>query len=307
MSVKAHILQEKSRIPELIELFATGLGTTKKLYWEWRLFSGLGEWNPVAVVAENEQGRLDGMMTAIPVMYGERKLKMLQLCDWVVRPEVRGQGLISKMFGFLTEAYRQQDFDGLMGFPNEQSKPVLTKYQFDHYAAFSSWSTAYRPFYEKRTSEEVWKKETRFLFTETCPSMTVPMRSVRLYRDTAYLEWKYDKNPETRYSWLSIWHDSRCLGYFVYTLTKGRVRTVLNVYDWEFDAQYPTEFAQAIDLLRKQGNSVCIWGKYSEREEFLLQKAKMKKSELGQPLMVKPFDGKTILNDLVITRVDTDF
>lgn len=307
MNNRIFTFQDKNRVSELIELFGTGLGATTEEYWMWRLFSDIGEMNPVAIVCENEQGRLDGMMTAIPAIYGSGETRILQMCDWVVRPEARGQGLISKMYQFITDEYRKLGYDGVSAFANENSKPVVLKYNYKDYGRFSRWSTGFRPFWGKNTTEEIIIKDAKYSFTETCPDFDISVRKKRLYRDQRFLSWKYDQNPETEYTWLSVWKNSLCVGYLVFTLTKGRIRTVVNVYDWDFDERFEAEFAKAITLLCKRGNSVCIWGKYSVKEEQMMSAAGMKKTEIGNPLSVKAFPDKRIPDELILTRVDTDF
>lgn len=310
MSEKVYLFQNPLRTAELIELFATGLGETTKEYWQWRLFSNIGKMNPVAVVAENENGRLDGMLTAIPVIYGdgENAKKALQMCDWVVRPEARGKGIISRLYRYITEIYQNMDFDFLMAFPNENSRPVLEKYQYQNYDAFSSWSTRTHLIHQAPKMDVYQGNVAEYRFTEKCPEIEFLSNKSRLRRDHAYMVWKYDKNPETLYHWLSVWKEQNCIGYFVYTFTKGRLRTVINVYDWEFDKTESTAFSEAISLLNTMGNSVCIWGRYSAYEETLFKHSKMRKKNIGFPLVVKPFDQtKKIPTDLVISRVDTDF
>jgi len=307
MSYQVFIFRDENRIPELMELFATGLGETHVGHWKWRLFSEIGEMNPIAVVCEAENGRLDGMMTAIPVIYGNGRTRILQMCDWVVRPEARGQGLLSMMYRFITEEYQNRGYDGLAGFGNDQSKPVLKKYHYYDYGTFQSWSTPFHLYLKKDEESETLRNGLKFRFSKACPEMKVPVRENRLFRDQAYLVWKYDENPDVAYTWLTVWKDQKCLGYLVYTLTKGRVRTVANIYDWEFDDRYAEAFTAAIKLIRRRANSVCIWGKYGEREEALLQAAGMKKKEIGSPLSVKAYPDKSIPEDLVLTRVDTDF
>lgn len=311
MSEKVFLFQDSSRISELVELFSTGLGETTYEYWKWRLFSDIGEMNPTAVVFENENGRLDGMLTAIPVIYGDEqnRKRALQMCDWVVRPEARGKGILSKMYRYITEIYRDMGFDFLMAFcPNENSRPVFERYQYQNYGIFSRWSTKFHLIFGASKTGVFQGKNAEYRFTENCPDIEFSPNKLRLLRDRFYMEWKFDKDPSVSYSWLSVWKEQKCIGYFVYVFTKGRIRTVVNVYDWEFEKTEPTAFSEAVSLLNTMGNSVCIWGRYSEAENSLFKSAELKEKNMGCQLVVKPFDEtKKIPDGLIFSRVDMDY
>ena len=114
MNFKISRLQEPARIPELIELFKTGLGNTIEEHWIWRLFSdnGLSE-QAFAVIAEDENGKIIAISSVFPAEYYTESgiYRCFQLGDWVVHPEHRGKGLIRGLYNFICEYYQNKQYD----------------------------------------------------------------------------------------------------------------------------------------------------------------------------------------------------
>lgn len=307
MSNRIYVLTDKERLDEVCALFATGLGETTRAHWKWRIFTPNGQLPPEAVVIENEQGRLAGMLSVLPELYGNRAWKCAQLCDWVIHPDFRGQGLLGKLYRYTYERYAELGFDFMIGFPNDHAYPILQKYSFEKETPIGSWNTAKRLLTFRRSVEDTDFKGLTYRFTPACPISSFSPRPDRIFRTPEYMRWKYDSNPDVSFQWLVVWERTQPIGYFVYTCTQGRLRTAVNVYDWDFEPTAQEAFCKAIELLERLGNYVSIWGRYGERERKLLQGAGMTEGIGRTRWMLKALSEKGYPNPLTLTRLDTDY
>lgn len=307
MSNRIYVLKDEDRLDEVCALFATGLGETTRAHWKWRIFTPNGQLPPEAVVIENEQRRLVGMLSVLPELYGDRAQKCAQLCDWVIHPDFRGQGLLGKLYRYTFERYAGLGFDFMVGFPNVHAYPILQKYSFEEKEPIGSWNTAKKPLAFKRPAEDIDFEGLAYRFTPSCPLSSFPTRPDRIFRTPEYMRWKYDANPDVSFQWLVVWERAQPIGYFVYTCTQGRLRTAVNVYDWEFEPTAQEAFRKAIGLLGRLGNYVSIWGRYGEKERKLLQGAGMTEGTGRTKYMLKTLSEKGYPDPLTLTRLDTDY
>lgn len=308
MEDKVFVLKDESRISELIELFQLGLGETKEVHWKWRLFTDNDGQEPEVVVMENAEGKLIGMATIIPVAYGNQEYKGIQLCDWVVHPDFRGQGIIGRLYRYMYTYYESKGYDFLMAFPNENSYPILVKYGFEDCSSPECWNSHKRFYLPHKMKSNMFYKGYSFHITDTCPiQSSILQREGRLYRTPKFLRWKYDLNPDTEFKWLSIWKDQVLYGYFVFTQNRGRINTAVNVYDWDYWTEKDDLFVTAIKQLKQYGNYVSIWGKYDETAKEYLSGASLQRSNAGNKLVMKAMSKKGCPPQLILTRIDTDF
>lgn len=309
MQYSISILSDQSRIPEVIALFRTGLGETSVEHWVWRLFTDNGqEDRPFAVIAEDEAGRMAGISTVIPTRYGVNRKKCVSFGDWVVHPDDRGQGLIRKIFNFICDYFSRLGYDFMLTFPNDNSYPILRRYGFEDLTGVLSWNSRTRPFALRHRPNNRNHQGVSYRFSERCPLTALPnLQENRLYRTPEYLSWKYDQNPDVTYAWLTLWQDSDLLGYFVYTLTKGRLRTAVNVYDWDYYSTQDAPFRYAISLLRGLGSFVSFWGIYSGDSLELLKQSGLQSHPGKTKCIVRPMQPEGLPDQLIITRADTDY
>lgn len=307
MEYTISVFKDKNRIPEIIDLFATGLGKTTEEYWKWRIFTPNGQEQPEAIVVEDESGRLVGVSSVLPEIYGDKERKCAQLCDWVIYPDYRGQGLVGKLYRYAYERYIGFGYDFMIEYPNDNSYPIFQKYGFTEKENVGSWNTSKRLLAVNRPVESQTRNGVEYRFTDTCPVIQFRQRADRMYRIPEFMSWKYDQNPTLRFRWLSVWEGMRLIGYFVYTCTKGRLRTAVNIYDWEFEGSATDEFRVAIGLLNRQGNYVSIWGRYGEVEQKLLHGGGLDPAPAGTRLMLKALSNKGWPEPLTLTRLDTDY
>ena len=70
MEYRIYRLEDESRLGEICQLFATGLGETTEEYWKWRIFTPNGQAQPELIVAEDETGQIIGVSSVLPELYG---------------------------------------------------------------------------------------------------------------------------------------------------------------------------------------------------------------------------------------------
>ncbi|MBQ3177158.1 MAG: GNAT family N-acetyltransferase [Clostridia bacterium] len=311
MEYKISILKDSDRIPELVTLFRTGLGETTEAFWKWRLFTENGQPDqPFAMIIDDEKERMVGISSVLPVLYGygESERKCLQFCDWVVHPEHRGKGLIRMMYDYAYMHFRDKGYDFIMEFPNDNSYPIFQKYGFCEEPHIHCWSSSKHVFIKKEKLHDIHIQDKKVCFSEKCPAeIGTFIRQDRIARTPAYLKWKYDQNPDIDYKWVTLWQDEICIGYMVYTLTRGRFRTAVNVYDWEYPNTDSTILHKIISILEKQGNYISIWGRYDQNTQKLLEQCGLRKVECRTRLMLKDISERSWPTELTLTRIDTDY
>jgi len=309
MEYKVFVFKDSERIPALTELFKTGLGETSVDHWKWRLFTPNGlEDTPFAVVAEDEQGNLAGVSTVIPVYYGPMQKKCILFGDWVVHPEHRGQGLIRKIFDRICEYAAENGYEFMLTFPNQNSYPILKKYGFQDLPGVTCWNSRNTLLYSKTGGrKEKTYEGVVYRYSGQYPDAELfRQQEGRICKNKEFLQWKYDLNPDEKYTWLSLWQDEKCIGYFVYLLNQGRLRTAVNIYDWEYAGADSKYFRYALRLLRKEGNFVSFWGRYPSETKQMMQDAGLYDKRKNIVCIVKPVgDGK--IPELTLTRIDTDY
>ena len=310
MGYHISILKDENRLPELIALFQTGLGETTAAHWKWRLFTENGqEDQPFAVIIEDKNS-IVGVLSILPALYwdGTKHLKYAQLGDWVIDRACRGKGCAKLMYKYVEQFFMTNLFDCFIGFPNQNSYPILKKYGFQDVPGVTCWNTKNRIIYRNiPVGTERKYKDIIYRFENICPEIqTFPKSKGRIYKNHSFMKWKYDLNPDETYKWLSLWQDETCIGYFVYLLTKGRLRTAVNIYDWEYFGTDPGYFRYAVKLLQQEGNFVSFWGRYPDEKIRLLQEADLYDSHADIVCIVKQI-ADTEIPELTLTRIDTDY
>lgn len=309
MDIRISVLDDVSRIDEIIDLFSKGLGKTTREHWMWRLFTPNGMKQPEAIIAEDEKNRIVGMTSILFEEYGNQEYGAIQFCDWVVSPEYRGQGIIGKLYRYALKRYEEDNFDFIIEYPNNNSFPIFQKYGFEIKMPIGSWNTSSRVYLGNPGYNSKTKGSISYCFSQSCPLQDNDFiqKPGRIFRNRQFMEWKYDLNPDTDFEWLTVKDSNELLGYFVFTITHGRIRRVVNIYDWDFKSDKVFEFSNSIKLLRKYGNSVCIWGRYPAESITLMEFASMKFSAGGTRLILKSISDRGYPDELTLSRADTDY
>ncbi len=307
---KLSVFSDPTRIPEIIELFDLGLGHTTQEHWMWRLFSKENPYESVLIIAEDKNNKIVGMSTVITALYGSDLLhrKCMQFGDWVVHPDHRGKGIISLLYNYSLELYKNKGFDFIIEFPNDNSYPIFQKYGFKQLENTVSYRTPYHFFFSRKIPHDFTYNNVNGLFTKQCPpDLKYNNNKNRIHRTYNFMHWKYDLNPDTDYNWLVLKEKGEFVGYFVYTLNKGRLNTALNIYDWEFTGKDLSLFRHTIKILSRYANYVEIWGKY-HLETVDMFKASCLTTTVGAArLMLKSISDLGWDNDIILSRIDTDY
>ena len=312
MSYTISVFDDPERIPELIELFSTGLGETTVEHWKWRLFTENGQQDrPFSIVVEDEKRKIIGMICTLPVryQYENRVFRAVQIGDWVISPDCRGKGIARSMYEYLSEYLLNQGYDFFIGFPNQFSYPVLKKYGFHDIKGVTTWNSKSKLFSLRYNANlEKTINGITYLRSDVYPNLLLDNNeNGRIIKNSTFMKWKYDSNPQAHYKWLSLWRGEICIGYFVYLLTNGRFRTAVNVYDWEFsESEDPRHFTHAIKILSREGHFVSFFGRYSDEKKRLLLKSGMREQK-KQVTCISKTIGQCEIPELTLTRIDTDY
>lgn len=306
--IKISILKDEKKIPEIIELFETGLGATTKEFWQWRIFSDNGLDSPELAVAETDNGQIVGMASVLPALYGDKEYKCFQFCDWVVHPDFRGRGIVGNLYRFFCERYIKMGYDFMIEYPNDMSKPIFEKYQFDILPEIYTYESKKSLYIPALIRENESLGNFEFKITDKIPDdLVIKQKPDKIYRTQEFLHWKFDLNPSCRYKWLTIYNKGKACGYFVFTTQKGRFRTAVNVYDWDYDTTDSKPFEYAIKMLKRYGNYVSIWGQYGNEALNLFLVSGLKRTNHTTRQYLKSTSEKGYPEKLTLTRIDTDY
>lgn len=314
MDYRIYPLENPDRLEEICTLFATGLADTAPDFWKWKHFSDNGLPKGMILVAEAEDGTLAGMFSLQPEIYAcnEQRLFVIQAEDLVISPNHRGSGLMRKLHRFMIEYYTQAGMAGFIGFPNENSLPVLVKYGAKQAEDTYSWNSAksFLPIYpmKKRITHQNWKIEV----TDQMPDdLFYPgnAEAYQLEKNDAFMKWRFVDNPEGAFRWLTIRKNGVLMGYVVYAITQGRLRRAVNIYDWALNDQVDAAvLKKAVDLLRTHGNWVNLWGRYTDTVLARWAAAGIKyKDEQGTHYLLHTFTDEPLPENWHLTRADLDY
>lgn len=314
MDFRIYPLKDTSRLPELCELFAKGLAETTPEYWLWKHYSDCGLPQGMVLVAEDETGKLRAIFAMQPAWYrrGEDRIMLVQLEDLVIDPDCRGQGLMRKLYSYTVDYYRNEGATGLVGLSaNDKSYAVLTKYGFQNLGDFKSITTPKTivPLFLNIKSYDAdgWKIE----ICDTIPGdllFTDRQDVFKLEKNQQFMQWRFANNPEHSYQWLTIRHKGAMEGYIVFYVNYGRLRSAVNICDWELTNTVSDDILKAaVDILRSKGNWVNLWGRTDEQSAARWQRAGMTQQGAERDYFIYcPMDDHSIPENWHITKADSD-
>jgi GNAT superfamily N-acetyltransferase len=313
MDFRIYPLTDTARLPELCALFAKGLGETLPQEWLWRNYTENGMPEGIVSVAEDEYGIFRAVFAMQPVVYrrGQEQKILVQTQGLVIDPECRGQGLMRKLFQYNADYYRQQGAEALTSFScNELSYPIFMKYGAKDLGALNGVCTGKRLL--PRLRRRKWARDGwQIQVQDEMPSdlFLLPGESVfKMEKNLRFMQWKFTENPNQHYQWLTIRRDGKLMGYFVFYVNHGRLRSAVNICDWELQAELPDEILKkAVDLLHSLGNWVHLWGMLSPENLSRWQKAGLTcPSASAERFVYFPLTDWEIPSDWFITKADSD-
>jgi GNAT superfamily N-acetyltransferase len=313
MEFRIYPLTDTSRLPEVCALFAKGLGETSPQEWLWRNFTDNGLPNGIVSVAEDENGIFRAVFGMQPVIYRrEQEQKILvQTQGLVIDPECRGQGLMRKIFQFNADYFRAQGAEALTSFScNDLSYPIFMKYGARDLGALGGICTGKRllPRHARRNwSQNGWQIQIQ----EEIPSdlcFYPGKKCFKMEKNLRFMQWKFVEDPNQRYQWLTICRDGKLEGYCAFYVNRGRLRSAVNICDWELQPTLPNEILKkAVELLHSLGNWVHLWGMLSPEDLTRWQKAGLiRPSTNTERFVFFPLTDREIPADWSITKADSD-
>ena len=314
MDYRIYPFEDQSRLDEICALFATGLGDSTPEEWKWKHFSDNGMPKSMMLVAEADDGSFAAVFALQPEIYQyqDRTLRIVQAEDLVIAPSHRGSGLMRKLHTFMIHHLTDLGYAGFIGFPNENSLPVLVKYGAKQMPNIGSLNTAKRflPLYPCRKTAAAgnWA-------ITVCDSMPQDLfyctntECYQLTKNDAFMRWRFVDNPHEQFRWLTIRKAGVLMGYMVFCITAGRFRRAVNICDWALqDAVDTPALKKAVQVLRSWGNWASLWGQFSEEASGRWIRAGLSNQQApGTHLLLHSFAKEPLPENFHLTRADLDY
>jgi GNAT superfamily N-acetyltransferase len=313
MEFRIYPLTDTSRLPELCVLFAKGLAKTTPEYWLWKHYSDNGLPKGMVLIADDESGKMRAIFAMQPAWYrqGNSKIMLVQLEDLVIDPECRGQGLMRKLYSYTMDYYRTQGAAGLIGLSaNDKSYAVLTSYGFCNLGGIRSFRTSKTliPHFSKNNyRKEGWN----IVIGDAMPDdlfFSSHSSSFKLEKNQQFIEWKFNKSPEHAYQWLTIRRDGVLEGYIIFYVNKGRLRSAVNICDWELNESINDWILRkTVKILQSKGNWVSLWGRLDDRSAARWHQAGLTIENQDKDYFIYyPIDDSQLPVNWHITKADSD-
>lgn len=308
-------LTDWHRTAEVQEVFRQGLAETSEAYWNWKYREENGLPERTLLVGENRRGELVALAGLQPLDYkeGEHLLRMVQIQDLIILPQCRGTGLMRKLYFFAMEYCKENGCDGFVQHPNEKSFYPFLKYGATNMGSIGSIASKKRllPFLGRPVYQQC-AGDWQLNISDRMPEDIFFEESIEVYRlikSAAFMRWRFDKNPEDDFRWLTIRKDGVLRGYMVFQAFHGRLRTAINIYDFEIGKDVPADILkQSIRMLSSHGSWVSLWGRLSKKEYSMWAEAGLNVREEGRAhFTLHPFGDQIIPENWHLTRADLDF
>ena len=245
------LTKDDKYVPELVELFNCVFGGMTAELWAWKHLQ-----NPLleaaSTIAAMINGKIIGAISFMPAEYivqGER-CKVLQSCDAMVHPEYRGRGISTKIRTAAEEYYKDLGYQFMIAFPNEQSLPGALKvgwlhlFNLDSFVLFQNSYPLLKNFAPRflakigsfpldryhlitkkilgRTATQ--RKGLRIRTYEKCPPAIITINKKkatslnRMHLSFEYLNWRLDRKPGAKYSYIVVEDDVQPIAYAIVNL-----------------------------------------------------------------------------------------
>ena len=314
MEFRLYPLTDENRLQEICDLFAQGLGETTVDYWKWKHFTENGLPRSLMIAAENSDEKIVGMYALQPTWYcrGYERVLIVQTEDLVIDNSCRGTGLMKKIQQYMTDYYTAQNADGWVAYANPISFVIFQKYGATNCGdiySYQSQQTLLPPLFPKNNyAHDGWEisvcdKMPSDLFFQTGDT------AFRMEKNATFMEWKFEKNPDQDFKWLTIRDNGELKGYIVFHVNRGRFRKAVNIHDWDLMPEVSDELLkQTVNILRSMGNWVSLWGRYDDAVLARWRRAGIgKKGTDGTHFLLCPYGDKKLPDQWHLTRADLDF
>jgi len=230
-------------------------------FWNWKYRSSpFG--NSLLTVVESEN-KIVGVDNLWPWEFSCRgeKLRAFQPCDSAVHPDFRGMGLFTKTRIKSVEIAKEQGFDFLFNFPNQNSLPANLNLGW-HFLGRLKWHVKIlRPF--NIVKGKLKKSKSEVLPIPDNYSIDVNMldrisersqsfdSSVRINRKEGFHHWRYLVHPTRKYGMVTVGKSSRPATAAIFTMNQKGVNREMVVVDLLGKKEYVTDLFKEVVRVAK--------------------------------------------------------
>lgn len=310
--VEIALVKHSDRMRQLVNLFSAAFRREmSEELWRWKYVQ-----NPLSSLDSEVVVALDGaeIVGARPFMIakmwlGDKEAKVAQHCDTMVHPNYQRRGIFNKMGKFSLSYLRDRGFALSYGFPGPLSRRGFLS---QGYQVLVTKETVFRVInanrlFSSQVENRLLGKSIAFFYNgfEKFKRKNQPKRTdlfqfevrekvngemeevyslrgkskIDLVREKNYLQWRFDCQPEHKYTYVLLKSNNRLVGYAVLSVQK-RVRDLLfgtivdHVVSGSDASCYQALMAKCIEILGKQECDILVISAIGEPE---LKKVMMKK------------------------------
>ncbi|KFD41185.1 hypothetical protein DK28_0211545 [Peptococcaceae bacterium SCADC1_2_3] len=310
--IEIKLVNHKERIEELVDLFNIVMRQNQEKisldFWKWKhLENPLNSSDPKLIVAE-DGARIIGARAFMlaEFMLEDNKVKVAQLCDAMVHPDYRRQGIFKKMNDLVISYCTEQGICFFYGFPGTMNpllrNRVLQKVlPIEYLLRVNNPSTVIAQklrnpalgntlgfFYNKlyHRQPKISEKEKQSFTVELFDYFPEALKeidtlydinNIELVRSEIYFKWRFDRHPVFKYKYLLARQGEELKGYALIStnqsnngLITGRIVDYL-VKDNDLDC-FRILMAQALEELEKSScDIIFVWEMRNQkfRQELL--------------------------------------
>lgn len=187
-------------IPAIVELLKLSLGESlmpkSEAFWRWKHVDNPFGQSPVLVAEEDS--KLIGVRAFMrwDWQQGERVYRAVRAVDTATHPAHQGRGIFKALTLQLLDHCRAQGIDFVFNTPNEKSRPGYLKMGWQEVGKLP---IALRPYFSlgsfKHPQSLNWEDAIR-----NFSRLVVLQKHVSTAISPRYLRWRYEQNPNVRYS-----------------------------------------------------------------------------------------------------------
>lgn len=329
MDIRRFIAGQDS-FDELIELFRTGLGDTDRRFWEWKYFANSGfDKQIIYIVADNN--KMIAMMGFIPLEYicADGTIhRFVQMCDLVVHPDCRGQGLFYKIYHYAEDNLTAEGYEAFVSFPNHNSLHGFKKmnYTVINMKSYSLGINLKQMLLHKIGLGKKFKNESRYdveILSENIGKTAdeydkntawLTDGSLRLNVNNHYLSWRCEQYNAGKYKCITIKDNGTLAAYFVVLVTKGRRATAGKIVSFDIGDEYIKDIKSIAGSVKQAVYSfvdmIDFYGMWNTHIESVITEAfgiSLDKRKNGGEFIIKMLGSRSMIkDDLFINHIDTD-
>ena len=208
MNLKKYQDEDCERVVELLNLCFAGKKITSQSFL-WKHFDAYFQNGSLAFLAE-EKNKAVSFVCLIPnlIYHQNHKLQFYSCAVQATHPDFRRRGLVSKLTTQVEELLGASA--NYYGFSNDSGVNIDRYSKNIPYQIIGQLVTAYLPAhpFSRLKTQKVLHIPKSFL-DDSASSF------LEMHKDTAYLDWRYLRNPKTTYIYLEVSEAQQIIGYVI--------------------------------------------------------------------------------------------